>query len=229
MSKGVAAVDRAVAILSAFDHRTGEMDLADLARTTGLYKSTILRLLDSLIQARMVARLPNGSYVLDIECGRLGAVYAASRDPSGQTRALLQELAGRTGLTAGYFVRQGEFRLCVNVAVPPEDVFHHLNEGDRLALRQGAAGRLLCAYTGIELDDSEQARRDGLLFRNGDRFPELSSLAAAVLSPAGQLQGVISLSGRASLFSAASRELLAAQLKVVADKLGSHLLLSNGS
>lgn len=218
-AKGVAAVDRAIAILGAFDHRNAKLDLADLARITGFYKSTILRLLDSLIQARLIERLPSGHYVLDIECGRLGAVYRGSRDASGLIQAQLQELARETGLTAAYFVRQGEYRVCFAVAVPPHDVFHHLNEGERLDLRQGAAGRLLCAYSGVELEESVAARRDGYLFRHGDRFPELSSLAAAVLTPGGQLLGALSLSGRASLFSDTTTPLLAAQLRTVAGRL----------
>lgn len=221
--KGVAAVDRAVAILRVFDHRTREVDLADIARETGLYKSTILRLMNSLLHARIIKRLESGSYVLDIECGRLGAVYRATHDIDGPINTVLQMLAEETDLTAGYFVRQGEYRVCVAVAVPPHDAFHHIDEGDRLALRQGAAGRLLCAFSGIELEDSEEARHNGYLFRGGDRFPELSSLAAAVVLPGNQLHGVVSLSGRTSLFSDERMPELATRLKAAAQELSNYM------
>ena len=43
-SPGVAAVDRALTILSAFEDAPEPMTLAELARRTGMYKSTLLRL-----------------------------------------------------------------------------------------------------------------------------------------------------------------------------------------
>ncbi|MGH8841220.1 MAG: helix-turn-helix domain-containing protein, partial [Advenella sp.] len=61
---GVAAVDRAIAILQAMSTQATPMALADLARSTGLYKSTLLRLIASLEKASLVARRADGSYVL---------------------------------------------------------------------------------------------------------------------------------------------------------------------
>ncbi|MFX7854014.1 helix-turn-helix domain-containing protein, partial [Acinetobacter baumannii] len=54
---GVAALDRAFAILFAFRPGDYALTLAELAARTGLYKSTILRLAGSLIQHRMLYRL----------------------------------------------------------------------------------------------------------------------------------------------------------------------------
>ena len=44
-SPGVAAVDRALTILSAFDGEPNALTLAALSRRTGFYKSTLLRLI----------------------------------------------------------------------------------------------------------------------------------------------------------------------------------------
>ena len=41
---GLAAVERALSILEAFGEADDELTLAELAKRTGLYKSTILRL-----------------------------------------------------------------------------------------------------------------------------------------------------------------------------------------
>ena len=46
---GVAAVNRALSILVAFDGQAAPLSLSELSRGTGLYKSTILRLLESLL------------------------------------------------------------------------------------------------------------------------------------------------------------------------------------
>lgn len=81
---GVAAVDRALLILSAFREDDAPVSLALLARRTSLYKSTILRLLQSLIRAGYVARLPDGNYVVGAEPLRLAKIY--------QTAAVLNGL-----------------------------------------------------------------------------------------------------------------------------------------
>src|SRR4029450_6694607 len=73
--KGVSAVERALAVLTAFRRGDGALSLADLARRTGLVKSTIMRLAVSLEQYRLLARLPDGSYRLDAETLRLGTAY----------------------------------------------------------------------------------------------------------------------------------------------------------
>jgi hypothetical protein len=82
---GVAAVDRALLILSAFREDDVALSLALLARRTGLYKSTILRLLQSLLRAGYVARLPDGNYVIGAEPVRLARMY--------QTTAVLDGLS----------------------------------------------------------------------------------------------------------------------------------------
>lgn len=69
---GVAAVDRAFLILSAFQEGDVSLTLAILARRTGLYKSTILRLMQSLIRAGYVIRLPDGNYAVGASAAKLG-------------------------------------------------------------------------------------------------------------------------------------------------------------
>ena len=78
---GVAAVDRALLILSAFREEDAALSLALLARRTGLYKSTILRLLQSLLRAGYVVRQPDGNYVLGPEPGRLAKIRQVSAAP----------------------------------------------------------------------------------------------------------------------------------------------------
>jgi len=74
---GVAAVDRAFLILSAFREDDPALSLAVLARRTGLYKSTILRLMQSLMRAGFVTRLPDGNYVVGGEPARLARLQTA--------------------------------------------------------------------------------------------------------------------------------------------------------
>ena len=59
---GVAAVDRALSILAAFEDGNRQLELAELARRTGLYKSTLLRLAVSLERGGMLRRGADGAF-----------------------------------------------------------------------------------------------------------------------------------------------------------------------
>src|SRR5690349_18170236 len=72
---GVAAVDRALSILSAFVDNEPSLSLSRIAQRTGLYKSTTLRLIDSLEAAGYIRRLQSGDYQLGPTLFRLGMQY----------------------------------------------------------------------------------------------------------------------------------------------------------
>ena len=74
----VEAVDRALSILDAFHEGADELSLAALARATGLYKSTILRLLATLEGRGYVLRTQAGRYRLGAAVWRLGSLYSSA-------------------------------------------------------------------------------------------------------------------------------------------------------
>ena len=59
---GVAAVERALAILDAFTEQDRSLTLAQVATRTGFYKSTILRLAASLEKKGYLIRLADGGW-----------------------------------------------------------------------------------------------------------------------------------------------------------------------
>ena len=108
---GVAAVDRALSILAAFRNGDDALSLAELARRTGLYKSTALRLLASLARSGMVERTEQGTWRLGAECARLGSLYGARFDLARIVRPALAALVEATGETASFYVRDGRSRI----------------------------------------------------------------------------------------------------------------------
>ena len=70
---GVAAVDRALSILDALTE--DQVTLAELSKRTGLYKSTVLRLLKSLEKFGYVLRTADGTYRLGSKVLSLGSLY----------------------------------------------------------------------------------------------------------------------------------------------------------
>lgn len=200
---GVAAVDRALSLLSAFKEADRQLSLAELAKRTGLYKSTILRLTVSLVRAGFLRRLENGDFALGPALLRLGELYQASFDLEQVVMPALRRLAHETGESAAYYVRDGSERVCLyRVASTAHRVLHYVTPGTRFALSTGASGCVLRAF-GAQPDaspDCEAARRDLVAVSAQDRRAETIALAAPVFSSAA-VAGALSLAGPAGRFT----------------------------
>lgn len=184
--EGVAAVERALAILGAFREGDASLALAELAARTGLYKSTILRLLASLERHRCVERRPDGRWALGPMLFRWGSLYARAQPVEGQLPAALAALAEESGETASFWVRHGSQRLCLARVRSPSPIRDDLSAGDLVPLPAGAGGRVLTA---------PDPRGQGTVATLGERNPETAGIAAPVFGAGGALLGAISVSG----------------------------------
>ena len=91
---------RAVSLLKAFTDDRPEWGLSDLARASGLNKTTAYRLLSALESVGMLARAPRGdSYRLGPEAIALGGRALRSNNLRAASRAELEALARATGET----------------------------------------------------------------------------------------------------------------------------------
>lgn len=187
-AEGVAAVDRALAILQAYRPGDEWLSLAELSRRTGLYKSTLLRLMASLERARMLLRLEGEAR------WRLGPALIGlglmAEGRNGLLRdvvpPLLRRLAAETGESASFYIRDGDTRLCLLREEGRHSVRDQLPPGTRLPLDRGAAGHIL------------SGRAQGLVVTIGERDPELAAIAAPVRGAGGALLGALALSGTAT-------------------------------
>ena len=203
---GAAAVDRALSLLAAFQPGDKGLSLNDFAQRTQLYKSTALRLLASLVHARLVRRTADGRYGIGPEIARLHALYAASFSLENVVMPVLQDLVEATGESAAYHVRQrqGEawVRLCMYRVDSPHVVRDHVKAGDLLPVDRGAGARVLIAF-GPEGIDAGGPRKDRLLYHRiraqgyaalvGDRSAELAGVSAPVFHADGTLAGAMTL------------------------------------
>src|SRR3546814_13249342 len=112
--EGVAAVNRALQILGAFESSEDGLTLSMLAVDTGLYESTILRLLDSLILAGFVKRLTDGRSVVGPRVYILSVMYRRSFSLADSGLTLLLQLVSVSGEAAGWYGRASEHRLVLN-------------------------------------------------------------------------------------------------------------------
>lgn len=196
---GVAAVDRAFAVLSALGE--DEPTLAEIARRTGLYKSTILRLIASLERAGFARRLDDGRYAVGAAPLRLAERYQRGFRLADHILPVLRRLAAATGETASFYVRDGNGRVCLHRVEGDHPVRAVVREGDRLPLGLGAAGRVLPAFAGAAGAGHDAVRAAGYAVSVGEVTPDVASIAAPAFDAAGKLAGAVNLSGPAHRFA----------------------------
>ena len=190
---GVAAVDRALSVLMAYQAGDRQLGLAELAQRTGLYKSTALRLIASLAHAGFLQRDAEGRYGLGPSLARLHGVYADSFSLEAVVLPVLRELVSQTQESAAFHVRQGDARLCLYRVDSPQLLRDHIRAGDLLPLDRGAGGRVLLAFSGGQGAVLDQIRRDGLVVLSGDRVPDLTGVSAPVFGAQSELVGALTL------------------------------------
>jgi DNA-binding IclR family transcriptional regulator len=210
---GVAAVERALSIIAAFVGSTWPLGLADISRITGLYKSTVLRLLVSLEKNTYVVRLPDGRYSLGAMAFRLGHAYEQRSGLQAHLLPILEDLVAQGCESPSFHIwHSAEQRLCLMRVDSHHSTLDRVRAGDLLPLRLGAAGRVLVANTPPGPPEGNL-----VIPAFGERDPACAGVACPVFGPGGSLVGALSLSGPMERFTpsavtAMSRQILRAAI-----------------
>lgn len=191
---GVAAVDRALAILDAFAEQDRSLTLAQVALRTGYYKSTILRLAATLEKRGYLIRLAEGGWRLGPAASRLGSVYQAAFDLGDIVEPVLQQVVAETGETVAFHVREGDIRLSLYRVESPQRIRDHVRQGEHLPLEHGSGGKVLLAFSGARGAAFERIRKDMVFTSHGDRIADLSGISAPVFGFGGKLIGALTVS-----------------------------------
>lgn len=225
----VEAVDRALRILEAFASGRNVLSLKDISSHTGLYKSTILRLCGSLEAFGYVRRGPDGLFRLGPKVWELGKQYERSFDMEVYVRPVLRQIVDQTNETASLYVADKNERVCLYRENSRQAARHHVEEGVRLPLDRGAAGKILQAFNGVAFStkEREQIRRRGYYVSLGERDKYASSVAAPVFGPEGQCSGALAISGLRQRFTPEVQKKLAKivvrRAKELTRTLGGHV------
>lgn len=216
----VLAVERAIMILNAFQTNEASVSLHELSLRTGLYKSTLLRQLSTLIQHHCVVRLTNGQYQLGARVLNWSHVYKSSLNLDQHVPPVLDKLVEITGEGASFFAPDGDMRVCLYRSDSRKEIRDHVREGELLPLDKGAAGRILMRYSA----NTKQVAPE-VLMSIGEREAEIAALAAPVFSAEG-LKGALAISGPATRFVPESttqwKEILLEAAKNLSSLLGGH-------
>ncbi|MGW2824288.1 IclR family transcriptional regulator [Streptomyces sp. NPDC001443] len=89
-------VDRVVMILSVFERSTGPLNLGQISTRSGLPRSSVHRILQQLVSARLLSRDDN-EYRLGLRMFEIGSLVVHRTRMNEVARPLLQELCAATG------------------------------------------------------------------------------------------------------------------------------------
>lgn len=215
----IQVIDRVVAILGTLAAGgAAPMQLADVARDTGLSRSTAHRLLSSLEQHGLCERFEGGRYQLGLRLFELGSIVLRRLDLRERGRPELDRLARETDLTAFLCLRDRDRAVCIERV---DGRFAHslaLQLGGSLPLHLGAAPRVLLAFAppaeierylkqaaagayGPDADPAliraelEQVRARGWSLSDGDVNHGAAAIGAPIVDHRGELAAAVSISG----------------------------------
>ena len=197
---GVAAVERALAILNAFDGFADSFTLTQVSEATGLYKSTVLRLLASLQRHHFVLKLSDGRYQLGPALSRLGSRFERSLKLEQHVAPVLQNIVNKTGETAALYTRQGDSRLCLLRVESPQSIQHHIYVGELRPMTNSASGKVLLTFERSGPRADLKALRSLPYVILGGHDVELAGIAMPIFGVGDKLVGAISVSGPLSRF-----------------------------
>lgn len=199
------SVERALSILSAFTTRKPVMSLTELAEETGLHKSTILRLTNSMAIFGFIQRDDSGRFSVGPSVWRLGLIFRRDFTKREHVAPSLKILTEATGETASFYIRNGNERVCLYRENSPNLLRFHVEEGMRLRLTTGASGLVLRHFSGEDVGDLSKFNENGTVVSVGQTNPNISSIATPVFNSSGELVGALAVSGLVTRFDGAAR------------------------
>lgn len=224
--RGVAAVDRALSIIAALEAWSMPRNLSEISRATGLYKSTILRLLQSLQDAGYVIRVDESKYALGPTVMQLGLAYERANPLRHLFLPVMQRLVDSGLESPSFHIRQtDEERLCLFRLDSNHSTLDRVQAGNRLPMRRGAAGKVLLAFGEDhgEGEEMDAIRRDRFAISLGERDKFCAGVAAPVFTRRDRLMGALSLSGPKERFTPDDVERMKAPLLAAARELTAEL------
>jgi DNA-binding IclR family transcriptional regulator len=200
--KGVATLERALTILAAFTEADLSLPLAEISRRTGLYKSTLLRLLVTLERFGYIGQQADGNYHVGPAALYLGGIYQRWVRPPEVINPILVRLVEETEESASFNVREGTVRVCVYRVDSPQKIRDHVRVGDVLPLPDGAAGKVLSAFDVSPDDVQWDAVREACFASSrGEISRDTAAVSAPVFEAGGRCIGALAITGPASRFT----------------------------
>ncbi|WP_327698875.1 IclR family transcriptional regulator [Streptomyces sp. NBC_00459] len=235
---GMRTVQRAIDVLGLFDEVRPALSLREIVSASGLPKTTVLRLLQTLRLNGLLWVDEHGRYLAGpalLRWSRL-AEQAWRLPPTAQ--ALLRDLAAEHKETVHLYVRRDIHRVCIAQEEGPQALRQVVRVGDELPLWAGGVAKalLLDAPDGLLLRVAEasprgaghlatlrtwiaEARDQGYAVSHGEREEGLSAVAVPVRGRSGAVVAALSFGGPSTRFTPERVTRFAAALRGAAGEL----------
>lgn len=216
-------LDRMTSILEAFDEDDAGLGISELAARAALPKSTVSRLVATLVRQRYLER--DGKRIhLGLRLFELGQLAEQPRELRVVALPVMAELRHKTGETVHLAIRDGNEMVCIAVIRGRSGAPPVTRTGGRLPIHATALGKAALAHSsageieavvasGLEartprtIVDPDVLKRQLADIRRGAPAVEVSEFAAdvccvagAVVGPDGRSIAAMSVSGSADTF-----------------------------
>lgn len=217
-SDGVAAVDRALHIATTLANSPQALTLTELSTATGMYKSTLLRLLASLERAGLAVHRSDKRYALGPLAFVFGRSFEQTHGLQGAIQPILQWLVEQGTESPSFHVRHDQdHRLCIMRIDSNHSTLDRVRIGDLLPLHRGAAGKVITSLE--QAPPRAPTTPESLIFTSfGERDPLCGAIAAPVFGPSASLLGALSVSGPLERFSELAVERMKALVTTAAQR-----------
>ncbi len=149
------SVQRALAVLRAFDDAHTELGISDIARKLNLSKSIVMRLVATLRDEGFLERDRHGDrYRIGLAAFEIGNLYYMHASVRREAEPLLQQLATQLSLSAYFATLSGDHAVYVLVIEGPGPIRVGPRLGSSAPAHTTAAGKALLAY--LPPDDLER-------------------------------------------------------------------------
>ncbi|WP_405719871.1 IclR family transcriptional regulator [Streptomyces sp. NBC_01537] len=234
---GVRSVRRALDILGLLTEDQPTVTLREIVDATGLAKTTVVRLVQTLEQCGLLWDTPAG-YTAGPGLWRWAHLAHTSWELPRETRKLMRELVAEQQETANLFMLRGLHRVCVAQQESPQPLRHVVRVGDELPLWAGASSKILLRTAPDGLLHriaagsphgegharqlrlwADIAAEQGFAVSRGERDEGLTAVAVPVLGRTGAVVAALSLSGPSHRFPESAVQRFATALGDVARQM----------
>jgi DNA-binding IclR family transcriptional regulator len=232
----VRAAERALDILLCFSNEA-EMGLTDIAKETGLNKSTVFRLLATLEGKGFVKRdLRSDKYQLGIRIWELAGQIYQSSDPAMLFLPEMEQLRDSLDETVSLYIRDGAERIRVQAVESNQAIRRVAPIGVRMPILVGASGKVFMAFLQknerkrllVESSMSEEEkqefekqlqeiRQNGYAWSVEERETGTAAVSVPVFHRDGHLLAALAVSGPVSRMSVEKMTAFSSELKRAAD------------
>jgi IclR family pca regulon transcriptional regulator len=200
MAQTVQSVERAFAILEAFDEQHPSRTAADIAAAAGLARPTTYRMLQTLRQLGYVRHV-NGRFEVTPRVLRLGAGYLGRESLAARAQPSLDRLSEQCGEHVAIGMLDGDDVITLAASSSPQSrlLAVAVQPGQRLPADRTSLGQVLLAFRSAGDDaHAERIRDQGYVLVDGQLESGLRSLGVPVRDHHGDVVAALAVAVNAA-------------------------------